>query len=110
MVKFLKRLFGQKKTERAAYLAEQEKLDTPWATFEIGGFEEDGRVKVLFNWNQAFIRKIQSLGFHAETEEDSVQLFFYTSQMRPSQLAAGDDPVQSSEHPQLSEQQNLLRV
>jgi hypothetical protein len=58
----------------------------PWASFEIDGFEQDGRVKVRFNFNKAFIEKINALGFQAETDEDTVQLFFYTSMMRPAAL------------------------
>jgi hypothetical protein len=116
VVSWLKRLFGGGKaepvkvTDREAYITEQEGIDTPWATFEVRGFEDDGRIKVEFNWNSAFIQKIKDLGFQAETEEDSVQLFFYASQMKPTQLAMGDDPVQSEEHPQLSSQQNVLRT
>ncbi len=98
------------KTDRAKYIAEQEGLETPWATFEVAGFEEDGRVKVMFNWNDAFIQKIHALGFQSETEEDSVQLFFYAAQLRPTQFSEGDTSVQSEEHPQLSQQQNVLRT
>jgi len=115
VVSWLKRLFGGgkatvTKTERESYIAEQEATEDPWATFEVRGFEDDGRIKVEFNWNDAFIQKIKDLGFQAETEEDSVQLFFYASQMKPTELSGGDDPVQSAEHPQLSSQQNVLRT
>lgn len=113
MIKALKNLFKRKPahvSDRAAYLAEQELLDTPWAVFEITGFETDGRVKVEFAWNSTFITKIRELGFHAETEDDSVQLFFYASQMRPSDLSGGDQPSQSDQHPQLSGAQNVLRT
>lgn len=113
MVSWLKRLFSKetiKSSGRESYIAEQESIGTPWATFEIRDFEEDGRIKVEFNWNSAFIQKIKELGFQAETEQDSVQLFFYTSQMKPTEFSDGDDPVQSSEHPQLSSQQNILRT
>lgn len=112
MVSWLKRLFSRKTktSERELYIAEQEAIETPWASFEIRGFEDDGRIKVEFNWNPAFIQTIKDLGFQAETEDDSVQLFFYTSQMKPMQLSGGDDPVQSAEHPQLSSQQNVLRT
>jgi hypothetical protein len=89
-----------------------EKLDarskTPRASFTINGFEPDGRIKVQFTWNKAFVEKIQALGFEAETEEDCVQLFFFASAMRPMQLSVGDDPVQSSSHPTLSGQQNVI--
>ena len=99
-----------KKSARDAYVAEQEATDEPWANFEVAGFETDGRIKVMFHWNTAFIDKIKDLGFQAETEEDSVQLFFYASQLRPTELSGGDNPVQSTEHPQLSGQQNVLRT
>lgn len=95
--------------ERDAFIEYHEGSSKPWAMFEIDGFEEDGRIKVRFSWNSAFIKKINDLGFQAETEDDSVQLFFYASQMRPTELSSGDDAVQSAEHPQLSSQQNILR-
>lgn len=98
------------KTERESYINEQEAIEEPWAVFEVMGFEADGRIKVSFNWNQAFITKIYSLGFQAETEEDSVQLFFYASQMKPTELASGDSGVGTDAHPQLSGQQNMLRT
>lgn len=81
---------------------------TPWATFEVAGFEEDGRIKVQFNWNRAFIDKARQLGFQAETEDDVVQLFFYASTMRPTELSGGDEPVQSEAHPTLSGMQNTI--
>ncbi len=98
-------------TARAAYIAEQERSEVPWACFEVTdlGAEAD-RVRVEFNWNSAFIEQLNRLGFQAETEEDSVQLFFYASQMRPTELAGGDDTVQSVEHPTLSRQSNTLRT
>lgn len=98
------------KTERESYIAELEAADAPWAVFEVAGFEADGRIKVMFNWNSSFIKKINELGFQAETEEDSVQLFFYASQMKPTELAAGDPAVQSLENPTLSSPQNTLKV
>lgn len=110
MVSWIKKLFGSKKTERESYISEQEVVAEPWAVFEVIGFEVDGRIKVSFNWNSAFISKIHELGFQAETEEDSVQLFFYASQMKPTELAGGDNGVGTDSHPQLSGQQNLLRT
>ena len=123
MVSFFKRLFGGKPVEQAAvepttevfaerhaYIAEQEALSTPWAMFEVTGFEGDGQVKVEFNWNKAFIEAVDRLGFTAETEEDTVQLFFYASQMKPMslELAGGDESVQSEDLPQLSENSNRV--
>lgn len=83
----------------------------PWASFEVTGFEQDGRIKVDFNWNEAFIKKIHGLGFKAETEEDSVQLFFYASSMRPTQFdGAEEDPAISTGHPNLTADTHSLRT
>lgn len=80
----------------------------PWAMFEVDGFEDDGRIKVQFNWNAAFIRRLDQLGFTAETEQDTVQLFFYASQMRPMALHGGDAPAPLEDLPTLSP--NVNRV
>jgi len=102
MVKFLRRLFGEKPKEEST---------EPWASFSVTGFEKDGRIKVDFDWNPAFIRKIHELGFHAETEEDSVQLFFYTSSMRPTEFdGVEEDPARSVEHPNLMSDTHSLRT
>ena len=84
---------------------------TPWASFEVQGFEDDGRIKVVCNWNKAFIAKIHALGFQAETEEDSVQLFFYTAQARPTEFdGAEDNPATSTSHPNLISDTHQLRT
>jgi hypothetical protein len=69
-------------------------------------------VAVNFNWNPAFAAKIKELGFEAETEEDAVQLFFYTASLRPTSLAAdpADEAVQSLAHPHLSQIDNEIRT
>lgn len=96
----------------AEVLAMREASETPWASFEVFGFEADGRIAINFNWNQAFIQKVRSMGFEGETEEDTVQLFFYTSSMRPTSMAADpeDEAVQSLAHPSLSTIENEIRV
>jgi hypothetical protein len=65
----------------------------PWASFEVTGFDDSGKIKVEFDWNDAFIKKINMLGFQAETEEDTVQLFFYASSMRPTELSSAEPVV-----------------
>lgn len=83
----------------------------PWASFEVTGFEDDGRIKVQTNWNDAFIEKIYDLGFKAETEEDSVQLFFYTAQARPTEFDGVDvDEAVSEGHPNLQNDTHTLRT
>lgn len=74
---------------------------------EIEKFEEDGRIKMSFDYNNAFVAKVKALGFEAETDEDTVQLFFLTSALRPMSLVE-DNSVQSGAHPQLSASQNTL--
>lgn len=118
MVNFFKKFFGKAKVEdqpdvfaeRHKFIEEQEALSTPWAMFEVVGFQNDGQIKVEFNWNRAFIKKLDELGFTAETEEDTVQLFFYASQMRPThlELAGGDESVQSEDLPQLGNRVNRV--
>jgi hypothetical protein len=93
---------------RRLFSSSQRKLKQPWAVLEIEAFEEDGRIKLAFDYNPAFIEKIHALGFHAETDEDSVQLFFLTSALRPMALSEGDEAVQSMEVPSLSSPQNVL--
>lgn len=95
-------------TAREQFVAEQEKSKEPWALFEIVGFEPDGRVKVQFNWNSAFIAKLKTIGFDAETEDDAVQLFFYTSQMRPTELSGVDVDTAVEDLPHISGA-NLVR-
>ncbi len=117
MVKWLLNLFKQDEkpepepfAERHRFVEEQQALSTPWAMFEVVGFTKDGQIKVEFNWNDAFITKLDQLGFTAETEEDTVQLFFYTSQMRPTHLAmvGGDEGAQTEDLPQLSNDANRV--
>ncbi len=95
---------------RGDFLKHQESLDTPWASFEIAGFEDDGRIKVEFNFNDSFINTINELGFRGETPEDSVQLFFYASQLKPTELDGAQASVQSDNHPALNGSQNIVRV
>ncbi len=113
ILEWLKSAFSSKPTStaREAYLAEQEQISEPWACFEVMNLGVEGdRIKVEFHWNAAFIEELHRLGVQAETEEDSVQLFFYASQMRPTEMSIGDEAVQSIEHPTLSQPQNVLRT
>ena len=84
---------------------------SPWASFEVHGFEDDGRIKVVCNWNESFIKKINSLGFQSETEDEVVQLFFYTCMARPTELdGSNPEEAASSGHPNLSADTHQLRT
>lgn len=95
---------------RDQFIEEHEISDKPWAMFEVNGFEKNGQIKVEFNWNQAFIDTLNELGFTAETQEDTVQLFFYTAQMKPTALTmdGGDETVQSADLPTMSPNANRM--
>ena len=122
MVNWFKRLFSSEKSaerqdaelllaDRDRFFATMEASDQPWAMFEIKDFPADGQIKVEFNWNKAFIARINGLGFQAENEQDTVQLFFYASQMKPQDLVdqGGDDDVaQSDNHPTLTSATNRV--
>jgi hypothetical protein len=95
-------------TVRDQFVASQEDVETPWAMFEIRDFPVDGQIKVEFNWNDAFIKRINELGFQAETEQDSVQLFFYTAGMRPTELT-DDEPVVAAATPNLGSPLNRIQ-
>lgn len=73
---------------------------SPWARFDVTDFGKDGRIRVEFDWNDAFIKKARELGFTAETDEDTVQLFFVSAGMRPTELDG--DMVPSHAHPNLN--------
>ena len=91
------------------YFFFQTRSDAPWASFEVGEIGENGQMKVDFNWNKSFITTLNELGFKSETEEDTVQLFFFASQMRPESLIQDESPVASDSHPQLSNKQNFFK-
>lgn len=97
-----------KKWVRGWFSSLMRKQEKPWATLEIESFELDGRIKLAFDFNAPFIEKIKGMGFQAETDEDTVQLFFLTAALRPMALVGGDETVQSAEHPSLSAPQNTL--
>jgi hypothetical protein len=90
------------------YSAVSNRSKTPWAVLEIQDIEDGGRVKIGFDFNQAFIEHVKKMGFQAETDEETVQLFFMASALRPITLAGGDEAVQPDAHPQLSSNQNTI--
>lgn len=93
---------------RRLFARVQQKQKEPWAMLEVAAIEDGGKIKMSFDYNDAFLAKIKSMGFQAETDEDTVQLFFTASALRPMTLA-GDEAVQSDAHPTLSEPQNVLK-
>lgn len=68
----------------------------PRASFTITGFEQD-RIRVEFDWNDSFIEAVHRLGFVAETDEDTVQMFFYASSMRPTGIPSETQDLSAPE-------------
>jgi uncharacterized coiled-coil DUF342 family protein len=75
---------------RSQYDAVMEETTSPWAIFEVLGFEEQG-VKINFNWNRSFISEINKLGFTGEDDEETVQQFFAVMKMLPSSMVDSVD-------------------
>jgi len=65
---------GYKKHEEEKKLLKDS--DEPWADFTVEMTEQEGRVKVKFDWNKAMIRKLKEQGFRASTEEDMISMLF----------------------------------
>jgi len=95
---------------REKFLEAQVKTTEPWAMFEVAGFDEkEERIKMVFNWNSAFIEHLNGMGFTGETEDDTVQAFFFTSQMAPAGSDPdGDESVQVEDLPNLSNRVNKV--
>ena len=53
------------------------------------------------------LKTINALGFVAETEEDTVQLFFYASSMRPTELS---EEIQDLSAPEVQLTRDTVRV
>lgn len=96
--------FNQQEDE---YISPFADIAEPRAAFTIVGIEE-GRIKVQFDWNKPFINTINKMGFIAETEEESVQLFFYASAMRPMNISETVEDLTAPEIRLSNEQHRLV--
>lgn len=63
----------------------QTESDTPWAIFEIQGFEDNG-MRVGFNWNPAFIETVTGFGFTGDSDAEIVENFFAMMKAAPSSI------------------------
>jgi hypothetical protein len=83
----------------------------PWACFETTGVSAEGRVAFSISWNEAFIENLHKYGFIGQTDEESVQLFFLHSRMRPEELAGipDDQGAIAEATPELTSEANTLR-
>ena len=63
----------------------QTESETPWAIFEIQGFDENG-MKVGFNWNPAFVETVTGFGFTGESDAEIVENFFTMMKALPSSV------------------------
>ncbi len=98
--------------KRKFLIALQEKLvaksKKPWACFETGGPDAEGRMEFSISWNQAFIDNLNKQGIQGMTDEETVQTFFIATQMIPESMM-DDDAVNPAEMPGLTSEANTLR-
>lgn len=80
----------------------------PWLCVEMGGVGKDGRIEMKFSWNRALIENLNKAGFFGTNEEETIQLFILSSQMRPEDFPDPEEVVSSSAHPGL--QSELLKA
>ena len=85
----------------------QQKSKEPFGAYFTSGITEDGQAPIQFIWNKAFVENIRKYGYETETEEETVELFYLAT--RPAQYVPGEDPVQSEEHPRLSNDAHTFR-
>ena len=84
------------------------KSPTPWACFETNGPSADGIMEFSISWNDAFIKRLHSLGYTGGNDEELVQLFFLSTRVFPENMVT-EDTVNPGQMPNLSNEANSLR-
>ena len=84
------------------------KSSQPWAEFETPGLDDQGRIKWIMRWNNAFIDSLRKSGFGGMTEEETVQQFFMMCQMMPDGMQP-NETVNPTSMPNLSNEANSFR-
>lgn len=51
------------------------KFEDPKLEVEHMGIDTDGRIKMMLNWNKAFIKHLEDNGIQAETEDQAIHLY-----------------------------------
>jgi len=80
----------------------------PFGGYFTTGIAADGQAPIQFVWNRAFIENIRAAGYSCETEEEMVELFYVAVRPTP-QYDVEEEPVNSEEHPMLSNDGNYFR-
>jgi hypothetical protein len=81
----------------------------PWACFETDGFSDDG-LGIAMSWNPAFIQMLHQHGIQGVNDQETVQLFFLFMSNRVAEGIGGENTVNPSGTPQLTNEANMLRV
>ena len=110
----LSQMRGEDKIMKRKFLiALQEKLvsksDKPWACFETGGPDAEGRLEFSMSWNKAFIENLNKQGIQEITDEETVQMFFLATKMLPELMMASADTVNPEATPSLTSEANILK-
>jgi hypothetical protein len=82
---------------------------TPWACFETGGPDAEGRLSFSISWNKAFINNLHRHGIQELNDEQTVQMFFIQSRMLPEEMVNDQDTVNPEAMPNLTNEANTLR-
>jgi hypothetical protein len=82
---------------------------TPWACFETGGPDDEGRLGFSISWNKAFIDNLHRQGIQEMNDEETVQMFFIQSRMLPEEMVGDEDTINPEEMPNLTNESNTLR-
>lgn len=53
----------------------QRNSSEPWVEVVADSFDEDGRISIKLDWNDAFIKLLRGSGFRGATEEQMVQMW-----------------------------------
>lgn len=96
--------------KRKPLIALQEKLlaksKVPWACFETGGPDENGRIEFSISWNKTFIATLHKAGFQGMSDEETVQMFFLSARILPEELAEQQDTINPTATPNLTNEAN----
>ncbi len=73
----------------------------PWLEIISEGIESDGRVRLEFDWNSAFIEHIREFGFVGHNEEECVRMYVEALTNKTMSDIEARQPQSSSQPPEI---------
>jgi hypothetical protein len=96
--------------KRSLLVSLKEKLSAtskePWACFETGGPDDEGRLEFSISYNKAFIANLHKQGYQGINDEETVQMFFISTRMLPESMMNDVDTINPSATPNLTSEAN----